>query len=37
MVTPILTTKLYIPRVYPNLVPRPRLSDWMRGCAWVTG
>ena len=27
MATPILTTKLYIPRVYPNLVPRPRLIE----------
>lgn len=25
MVTPLLTTKLYIPPLRPNLVPRPRL------------
>jgi len=27
MATPLLTTKLYIPPVRPNLVPRPRLVE----------
>ena len=27
MVTPLLTTKLYIPPVRPELVPRPRLVE----------
>jgi LuxR family maltose regulon positive regulatory protein len=27
MATPLLTTKLYIPRARPELVPRPRLIE----------
>ena len=27
MITPLLTTKLYIPRVRPELVSRPRLIE----------
>ena len=27
MTTPLLTTKLYVPHIRPNLVPRPRLIE----------
>ena len=29
METPLLQTKLYIPPLRPNLIPRPRLIEWL--------
>jgi hypothetical protein len=29
MTTPLLTTKLYISPFWPELVPRPRLIEWV--------
>jgi LuxR family maltose regulon positive regulatory protein len=29
MATPLLQTKLYIPPLRPELVPRPHLTEWL--------